>query len=384
MNQDFIADAIGRIYDCAIDAQSWDPALELLRGKIDVPFAAVHLITCTPDTPEARTPPEITALHTPWDARWVHTLPAVMGTIPRIQALQSVEVDEPVVHSEVIGAELYAESQFRSLWLDPQGLADGCTTTVLRRDLQTAMLSIPVVKGAPPPDEDTRELLRLLAPHFRRALLISDMLDLNRQRTRLLGAVLDRISVPVFLIASGARIAYANAAGEAMLAAGSRLVGTGGRLRPAAPAHAEGFAQAVQRACTGLDTDIGLWGNGIVLGKGDEDAAVAYVLPLGRSELRHSLGTGMAAVFVSTGAGAPPPVEVLTALSGLTTAEARVALAVADGHSVEAIASDLGVSLHTVRKHLSNAYDKTGARSQSGLGAFVNGLRVPLHPAAHG
>ena len=72
---------------------------------------------------------------------------------------------------------------------------------------------------------------------------------------------------------------------------------------------------------------------------------------------------------------------MLTALSGLTTAEARVALAVADGGALDAIASELGVYLHTVRKHLSNAYDKTGMRSQAALGALVNRLRMPLRPS---
>lgn len=69
---------------------------------------------------------------------------------------------------------------------------------------------------------------------------------------------------------------------------------------------------------------------------------------------------------------------MLAALSGLTSAESRVALAVAGGQATDAIGGEFGVSLHTVRKHLANIYDKTGLRSHVALGAFVNRLTLPL------
>lgn len=69
--------------------------------------------------------------------------------------------------------------------------------------------------------------------------------------------------------------------------------------------------------------------------------------------------------------------EVLSALSGLTTAEARVALAIADGATPAEIARSLGISIHTLRKHLANSFDKTGTGSQARLGAFVKRLRSP-------
>lgn len=378
MNDEILSDAIGRIYDCAIDDGSWDPALEILRDRLGTPYAAVHLITCTPDTPQRKMPPEVSAMHTDWEPEWVHRLPMVMESIPRIHVLQSVEMDEPAFHSELIGSELYYGSRFYSDWLEPQGLVDGCTTTVLRRDLQTAMVSVPVASGGRPPDAEAVEFMRLLAPHFRRALLISDMLDVHRQRVRVMAEMLDALSVPVFLVSRGARIEYVNAAADALLEAGHCLNGTGGTLTVAAPEHARPFAHALDRACSGEDGALGLWGNGMVLPHDEGVPAVAYVLPLGRSEIRNALGSGMAAVFVSTGAPVPPQVEVLTAISGLTVAEAHVALAVAGGAALEAIAGERGVSVLTVRKQLSGVYEKTGLGSQTALSAFMHSLASPV------
>ena len=76
--------------------------------------------------------------------------------------------------------------------------------------------------------------------------------------------------------------------------------------------------------------------------------------------------------------------EVLSALTGLTSAEAEIALGVAEGESVETIAKRRGSSINTVRKHLSNAFYKTATAGQNELGALVNRLRVSLDTGEQG
>lgn len=378
MDHRIASQAIARIYDCAIDAESWSPALEILRDTLGTPYSAVHLITCTPDTPEQRNPPEVAAMHTDWEPRWVHMLPVVMEAIPRIHVLKNAEMDEPVVHSELIGPELYYDSRFYTDWLEPQDLVDGCTTTVLRRDLQTAMVSLPVSKGSTRPDAEAVTFMRLLAPHFRRALLISDLLDVHRQRVRIMAEVLDSLAVPVALVSDGGKVEYVNTAADRLLSEGSCLTVKDGKLRTASESDAATFSAILARASTGDDSDLGLWGNGVVVSGRDGEHKVCYVLPLGQSELRNGLGRGLAAVFVSTSNTIPPNIEVLTAISGLTVAEASVALAIAKGNAPDQIAKERVTSVLTIRKQLASIYDKTGVSTQSGLGALVNSLASPV------
>lgn len=59
---------------------------------------------------------------------------------------------------------------------------------------------------------------------------------------------------------------------------------------------------------------------------------------------------------------AETPDQRLRRRFGLTTAEARIALAVAGGASAPEIAQDRGISLHTVRNQIKAAIAKTGAR----------------------
>jgi DNA-binding CsgD family transcriptional regulator len=73
------------------------------------------------------------------------------------------------------------------------------------------------------------------------------------------------------------------------------------------------------------------------------------------------------------GFGAPLPAAILCGLSqpllqelfALTPAEAAVAAALACGRTVEAIATDCGISLNTARTHLKRIFAKTGTRRQA-------------------
>jgi DNA-binding CsgD family transcriptional regulator len=67
---------------------------------------------------------------------------------------------------------------------------------------------------------------------------------------------------------------------------------------------------------------------------------------------------------------------------GLTAAEARVAVMVAVGQTTPMVADRLGISVNTVRTHLSRAFEKTGCRTQSALARLVAHLDAAPHPIA--
>jgi DNA-binding CsgD family transcriptional regulator/PAS domain-containing protein len=65
---------------------------------------------------------------------------------------------------------------------------------------------------------------------------------------------------------------------------------------------------------------------------------------------------------------------VLQQLFGLTAAEARVAVAIAEGDEVEAIARRQGVAIATVRSQLKSIYSKMGVGRQLGVAQLVRSL----------
>jgi len=67
-----------------------------------------------------------------------------------------------------------------------------------------------------------------------------------------------------------------------------------------------------------------------------------------------------------------PTVESLRRAFDLTYREAQTAIAIADGHGLQAAADTMGVALTTARSQLQQAFAKTGTRHQAELAALVH------------
>lgn len=71
------------------------------------------------------------------------------------------------------------------------------------------------------------------------------------------------------------------------------------------------------------------------------------------------------------------PEDIMRERYGLTRAELRVAMALADGKSVQETASDSGLKTDSIRAHLKSIYRKTDVGRQSQLVALIRKLAVP-------
>lgn len=70
-------------------------------------------------------------------------------------------------------------------------------------------------------------------------------------------------------------------------------------------------------------------------------------------------------------------VAVAQGLYGLTAAQTQLAELLAQGHDLAVAAERLGVSINTLRTHLQRLFDKTGARSQSGVVSILLSADAP-------
>ena len=94
-----------------------------------------------------------------------------------------------------------------------------------------------------------------------------------------------------------------------------------------------------------------------------------WITPLARSHLDRDLSapSACAAVFVACAGATRLPWRRVAVQHGLTQAEARLAVALCEGLSVEEAAARFGVSLATVRAQLKAVFAKTGTRRQAEL-----------------
>jgi DNA-binding NarL/FixJ family response regulator len=82
----------------------------------------------------------------------------------------------------------------------------------------------------------------------------------------------------------------------------------------------------------------------------------------------------LAAMAASTANRRTEPKNVAPLCEGLRPREEQVLQLVAEGWRVTSIADRLGISDHTVRKHLQGVYRKVGVRSQAELVEWVHAM----------
>jgi len=228
---------------------------------------------------------------------------------------------------------------------------------------------------------DDIAMMRLFAPHIRRAITISDLMELKALEAEALSATLDRLAMGVVVVAGENRILHANEAARHMLANGGRIASHRGRLAARDAAADAELSKAIELARSD-EAALGVAGIGVSLGSGDMQPALAHVLPLAAGEVRTRLmPQATAAVFISTPEPrAVPDLRALAQTYGLTPAEARVAERLLSGAgSLAEVAAGLDVSLATVKTHLSQVFAKTGVWRQSDLVALIHRMVAPVH-----
>jgi DNA-binding CsgD family transcriptional regulator len=372
-----LSDLIGRIYDCAVQPELWPITLHSIRGALDLAF--LQVVSVDGHRLRQGEAVQTLAFKTLFEQGWMHDFARHFNSIPGGNDWLEAEIDTPISQMQLVDEGEFKQSEFYKSWIGPRGLRDSCTTPLVRRDHMICALTASGSAQRELFNDGDRETFRLLSPHIRRSLMIGDMLDDGNYKLSLYRDILDRITTSVMIVSPGAKLAYANGAAEKLLSDGGNIKVKNGELQATYPAFAAGLRAALDRACSDDDTDIGNFGNGIPLPGRSGQTAVCYVLPMGVSDRRRSLGPGHAAVFISAaGANLPPSLETLSALSGLTSREARIALTVADGMSLADAAGNLGISIHTMRTHIAHIFQKTGTNSQQALQKFVSGLSMPV------
>jgi DNA-binding CsgD family transcriptional regulator len=111
-----------------------------------------------------------------------------------------------------------------------------------------------------------------------------------------------------------------------------------------------------------------------VRGPDAQVALIAHVVPIRRSA--RDLFSQSVGVLILMPAKTPqaPSVELVQSLFDLTAAEARVARSLTRGQTVDEIASEKGISSHTVRTQVRGVLEKTGSRRQADVIALLGGI----------
>jgi DNA-binding CsgD family transcriptional regulator len=364
---------VGNIYDAALAPGEWPAVLGRICKLLNAQTAALWSYDIYDRTP----PWQLDIGYDPyWKQQYTDKYLALNPYMDDIVRMSPGEARTSSGRPEY--PELF-KTEFYQGWLKPQRFIDA-STLMIEKSMNTVTTLTNVRnedQGAY--DEATLDLLRMLYPHLRRAVMIERVVREHQDRAAEYSAALDSLAAGMFLVTDKAEVAHANAAGEAMLAAGSPLKKVNGRLMLADEQANRTLREAIAAAHEG-DVNLGDKSASIPL-RGEQGEFILHLLPLNAAR-RKSVGSGEGAahvLFVSR--SDPKDAPVIAAFAerfGLTAQETRVLQTVVEAGSVPMAADILGISSSTARTHVTSIFDKTGVRRQADLLRLLMEMKSPF------
>ncbi|WP_291854159.1 LuxR C-terminal-related transcriptional regulator [Bradyrhizobium sp.] len=375
MRPERLSDIIGSVYDCVLQPQEWSRTLPLISAFGE--SAASSMVV------QGRLSSSGATVFEDGDRQSFLRLYFEKLAASRMPAMKQVAFEhlgEVATMTMLAGEREPLNSDFYLKWVRPLGFRDVIGVLVLKSGKRVAWFSVARSDVQSRfTDNDLRQM-ELLSPHICRALLISDALDLQSIAAVRLAETVDHLSTGVLLTEEDGRISYMNGSAEAILKEGNALRSRNGRLVAVRPHARDALSRALQESSAGRAPSIS-GQHAIPLPDEEGSGLIANVLPLEWRDGRNPLATlpGAAAVIIQDPAeGAPPPMEAIGLLYGLTAAERNVLEQVAASHTPQETADRLGVSVNTVKTHLQKVFAKTGTARQADLVRLVARSTAPL------
>jgi DNA-binding CsgD family transcriptional regulator/PAS domain-containing protein len=366
---------IGDIYDAALSPSCWRGVLKNIANFIGGPSAALYAKDAASKSgnvfyDDGGIDPHYVRLY----------FDKYIKLDPSTTAHFFAELEKPIATADLIPYAEFLETRFYKEWARPQGLVDHVTAALDKSATGVAMFGVFRHERDGIVVDETRQRMRLIAPHVRRAVLIGRTIDLKVAQAETFADALDALSAAMLLVDARGYIVHANASAHVLLGEGRVLHVVDGKLA-AVDSNAEQALHEVFLAADGGDTVVGSKGIAVPLMTRGGERYVAHVLPLTSGARRRAGVTysAVAALFVHRAVlHVPSPPEVIAKTYGLTPSELRVLLAVVELGGAPEVAEALGVAETTVRFHLRRLFEKTGTHRQADLVKLVAGFSSPL------
>ncbi|MBB4039301.1 DNA-binding CsgD family transcriptional regulator/PAS domain-containing protein [Microvirga flocculans] len=373
LSQNALSDLIGSIYDCVIDPAHWEPTLARIASAADCAFASLTLNDLRRDR-------FLLNKASGWDAFLLKVksdrhVPEINARLTEWLAGQQT-LDEPFVTSRHLSPDYIRSSGYVRECLAPQGIVDIMHVFLMYTPTQFAELGLGRHERQGAITEREVAIGRLLLPHLRRALTISNLLDVATIERMHMAETLDSLRCGVILTDRRGAVLHANRAAGDMLRKGAPVKDAGGVLSAANMAASRELRSAIALATD--ESRLGRTGLAIRVSSAEDAPVYAHVLPISGSDLRTRLQPdAVAAIFIGT----PPQPEGLRLLAAafeLTAAETRVLEGLLAGRTLSETAAHLGIAPSTAKTHLDHIFAKAGVSRQTELIRLAMQLTLPV------
>ena len=370
-----LADLIGTIYDCAVDSALWPLALERIRSLLSFHNATLSGFDLPSGTQflgvNVGIPPE-------WEERMAGYAADIVNMWGGLERLAQFPLEEPIILSQVAGEALNQNRYFRE-WKLPQGSTDTVMIGLARDSCMMAGIGLGRHSTQKAIDENNLAVLRLLAPHLRRAVAIGRIIDIHRLEAKTFAATLEALPSAILFVDPAGRILHANRAADQLLQSESFCIVANG-IPTLRDARANVRLHRGITMAASQEAVLGSTGSGVATRSLTGEPMVIHILPLNPNGMRGRLAKGATAALFITPAhgGGSFPGEALAILYDLTPAETGIMQLLAQGRTTKEISEVLGVAPSTIKTHLLRLFAKTNCKRQIDLVDLTRSFRGPV------
>ncbi|WP_250479793.1 MULTISPECIES: helix-turn-helix transcriptional regulator [unclassified Caballeronia] len=366
---DSISQIIGEIHEAGFNPALWPQALDDTARCLGCMRAVLWV---GPPTGQIRSADCIGI-----EPRFINAYEQYYGRMDPIFRPATTRREGTVLTDAVVSRAELERGEFYQDWARPQGLHSIFLANFLNEGAVSGVIGMPRSDRDRPIARRDLDLLRLLLPHFRRAIQMQSRMNTPASNGHFTEEALDALGDAIFIVDEAARPLFVNTAAENLLARADALNCSHDGLRgPTVPLT---LALRALVARTLAHDDSINCGAIRIAHSGNGAGFNALVSRLGTVTdwpgVRH--GTRAALIVVThSDSCARTPEDALMSLYKLTPAEAAIAQRLARGETLSAIADSLNVRISTARTHLHHVFEKTSMHRQADLVRLVAQMKV--------
>jgi len=273
----------------------------------------------------------------------------------------------------------FKKSEYYNDYQQPQGVEHVAGGFVARDHSRISLFGLQRAGHIGDYDQHEMDSLKLLIPHLQRAIDINCHLFRLTNQVNANRNIFDRLSVGVVLVAKSGTPLFINSSAEAMIADGCGLKASQAGLQLENHRDTQTLHKLI------FDASRSTLKTGGVLNASTSSLLqplTILVTPINKEndfDFSFDKSRVAAALFIDNKENQQHnfSLEIISKLYGLTFAEAKLAAALANGHSLDEIAHTFKLSKGTLRSQLKACFQKTGCSRQAELmKVLLSGLAV--------
>lgn len=287
----------------------------------------------------------------------------------RIYALDpfvNLPPNTPMILSEIIDDESLLQHEFYRMCLKDEDIFHILGVDIRSPEGMRVSVRITRRHQSPPFGEAEKAFCAELVPHLTRALRIHSRISEIESERSVYANVMTQLSVATLLLDEQRNVVRTNPLADLLFARKDYLKLVDGRLQFDNRPNNQRFNELIQEVAKAQDAGVTTIARAMAIDVRHGEASLSLVLrAVPAADRPEGTSGAVIAVFISDPNEEPKTsIELISELLKLTTAEAKLAVMLANGHSVETASDDLGVSRHTSRAHLRSIFGKTGITRQ--------------------